>query len=152
MASTTTISASAASSTPSATCITIAPGKNGYLPPESCDAILYYIPSFEAAIFLCVLYGLVALVHIIQAIIYKKVTSLPYRFPVNTIELIEWLEICLGTYYGCCLGAASVHFSSSSNTPSEQRNIWYFLCHIFPSSPYLWVRFLFSYLISRPFI
>jgi hypothetical protein len=51
----------------------MSPGKNGYLPPESCDVILYYVPSFAAAILFCALYGLTTLVHIIQAAVYKKV-------------------------------------------------------------------------------
>lgn len=70
MASTTTPSVTSSTST---ACITISPGKHGYLPPESCDVILYYVPSFGAAILFCVLYGLVAMLHIFQAIIYKKV-------------------------------------------------------------------------------
>ncbi|KAJ5337569.1 hypothetical protein N7452_004297 [Penicillium brevicompactum] len=69
MASTTTPSVTSSTST---ACITISPGKHGYLPPESCDVILYYVPSFGAAILFCVLYGLVAMLHIFQAIIYKK--------------------------------------------------------------------------------
>ncbi|KAJ5301175.1 uncharacterized protein N7443_006177 [Penicillium atrosanguineum] len=61
------------SSTASATCVNnIPPGKNGYLPPESCDAVLYYVPSFAAAILFCALYGLTTIVHIVQAVAYKK--------------------------------------------------------------------------------
>ncbi|KAJ5092984.1 hypothetical protein N7456_008845 [Penicillium angulare] len=69
MASSTTTTASASAT---ATCLNISPGKNGYLPPESCDVILYYVPSFGAAIFFCVLFGLTTMVHLAQAIIYKK--------------------------------------------------------------------------------
>ncbi|KAJ5579648.1 uncharacterized protein N7459_005633 [Penicillium hispanicum] len=74
MAATTTMASATttASSTASATCVNVAPGKNGYLPPESCDAILYYVPSFAAAVLFCVLYGLTTGVHIGQAIVYKK--------------------------------------------------------------------------------
>ncbi|KAJ5635962.1 uncharacterized protein N7484_009275 [Penicillium longicatenatum] len=70
---TSTATSTSASSTASATCVNnIAPGKNGYLPPESCDVILYYVPSFAAAILFCALYGLTTIVHIIQAVVYKK--------------------------------------------------------------------------------
>lgn len=62
-------------STATATCLHVAPGKNGYLPPESCDAILYYIPSFPAAVLFCVLFGATTVTHIIQAVLYKKVSS-----------------------------------------------------------------------------
>ncbi|EPS29314.1 putative lipid transporter atnI [Penicillium oxalicum] len=57
---------------PSATCIHVAPGKNGYLPPESCDAVLYYVPSFAAAVLFCVLFGMSTLLHFIQSLIHKK--------------------------------------------------------------------------------
>lgn len=69
MASATT----SASATSTPTCLNIAPGKNGYLPPESCDVILYYVPSFAAAILFCVLFGLTTLIHTFQAFQYKKV-------------------------------------------------------------------------------
>ena len=68
-----------ATSTASVTCISVAPGKNGYLPPESCDALLYYVPSFAAAILFCVLYGLTTIMHTFQAFIYKKVHSTPIK-------------------------------------------------------------------------
>lgn len=74
----TTISPATISSTASPTCINVAPGENGFLPPESCDAILYYVPSFGAAILFCVLYGLVSVLHIAQGIVYKKVGPLLY--------------------------------------------------------------------------
>ncbi|KAJ5101777.1 hypothetical protein NUU61_003999 [Penicillium alfredii] len=60
------------SPTASPSCLHVSPAKNGYLPPESCDAILYYVPSFGAAILFCVLYGITAVLHLAQAIVYKK--------------------------------------------------------------------------------
>ncbi|KAF7587594.1 hypothetical protein BBP40_007014 [Aspergillus hancockii] len=63
---------SSLSSSSTATCINVKPGKNGYLPPESCDAILYYEPSFAAAILFCALYGLTVIAHVVQAYQYKK--------------------------------------------------------------------------------
>lgn len=85
MTSTTSLSASAtsAAATSTATCLDIKPGKNGYLPPEACDVILYYVPSFGAAIFFCVLYGLTTLVHLVQAIIYKKVRITLWDFQIS---------------------------------------------------------------------
>lgn len=73
MASTTSASFTTdVASTATATCLNIAPGKNGYLPPESCDVILYYVPSFAAAILFCVLFGMTTVLHSIQAVLYKK--------------------------------------------------------------------------------
>ncbi|KAJ5247655.1 hypothetical protein N7468_002638 [Penicillium chermesinum] len=60
------------SPTASATCLNVPPGKNGYLPPEACNAILFYVPSLAAAILFCVLYGLTSGIHIVQAVLYKK--------------------------------------------------------------------------------
>ncbi|KAI9034939.1 RTA1 domain-containing protein [Aspergillus affinis] len=64
--------ATSASATASPTCIDIAPGKNGYLPPEACGSLLFYEPSFGAAILFAVLFGLTTLAHIIQAFVYNK--------------------------------------------------------------------------------
>ncbi|PLB54013.1 hypothetical protein P170DRAFT_469485 [Aspergillus steynii IBT 23096] len=69
MTPTPTTSSTAAAS---ATCIDVAPGKNGYLPPEACDALLFYEPSFAAAILFAVLFGLTTALHTVQAFVYKK--------------------------------------------------------------------------------
>ncbi|OOQ83942.1 RTA1 domain protein [Penicillium brasilianum] len=69
---TTSVLSTTTSLTASATCLNIAPGKNGYLPPESCDALLYYVPSFGAAVLFCVFYGMTTLLHGVQAVMYKK--------------------------------------------------------------------------------
>ncbi|KAJ5485554.1 lipid transporter atnI [Penicillium diatomitis] len=55
-----------------ATCLHVPPGKNGYLPPESCDVVLYYVPSFAAAVLFCVLFGMSTLLHCVQSLIYKR--------------------------------------------------------------------------------
>lgn len=57
---------------PTETCTHPKPGKNGYLPPEACDVILLYYPSFGAAILFATLFGLTFISHIAQAFIYKK--------------------------------------------------------------------------------
>ncbi|KAJ5156369.1 hypothetical protein N7492_009172 [Penicillium capsulatum] len=80
MASPTTTSTSA-TSTP--TCLDIEPGKNGYLPPEACDVILFYAPSFGAAILFCVLFGLTTMAHLFQAVQYKKLLSVSELGNVN---------------------------------------------------------------------
>ncbi|KAA8651149.1 hypothetical protein EYZ11_009425 [Aspergillus tanneri] len=64
------------SSTTSPTCTTPKPGKNGYLPPEACDVILYYVPSFAAAGLFCVLFGVSMIWHGVQGFMYKKVESM----------------------------------------------------------------------------
>jgi hypothetical protein len=73
---TTSVSSTTISSTATATCLNIAPGKNGYLPPEACDVVLYYVPSFAAAVLFCVFYGMTTLTHLIQAVVYKKVSTI----------------------------------------------------------------------------
>jgi hypothetical protein len=72
---TTSMSSTTTSSTATATCLNISPGKNGYLPPEACDVILYYVPSFAAAVLFCVFYGMTTLLHGIQAVMFKKVST-----------------------------------------------------------------------------
>lgn len=53
-------------------CITATPGKNGYVPPEACNAEWSYSPSFAAAVLFTVLFGLTTLTQLCQAIYYKK--------------------------------------------------------------------------------
>lgn len=77
---TTSNAATTISSTATATCLNIAPGKNGYLPPEACDVVLYYVPSFAAAVLFCVFYGMTTFTHLIQAVIYKKVGTVSLFF------------------------------------------------------------------------
>lgn len=52
---------------------TVLPDKNGYVPPDQCNALYSYYPSFGAAILFSVLFGIVTVAHIIQAFFYKKV-------------------------------------------------------------------------------
>lgn len=57
---------------PTNTCTpTIAPDKNGYVPPSECDALYLYYPSFKAAIAASVIFGLILVAHFIQATVYK---------------------------------------------------------------------------------
>ncbi|KAJ5222236.1 uncharacterized protein N7469_008476 [Penicillium citrinum] len=57
---------------PTATCLHIDPGKNGYLPPEACGAILLYKPSLVPAAIFFILFGLATVFHFIQAFIHRK--------------------------------------------------------------------------------
>ncbi|KAI1483239.1 RTA1 like protein-domain-containing protein [Daldinia eschscholtzii] len=55
------------------TCIqTIEPDKNGYLPPGTCNALWDYYPSFSAALVFTIIFGLLTLVHLYQALAYRK--------------------------------------------------------------------------------
>ncbi|EXJ85588.1 hypothetical protein A1O1_05953 [Capronia coronata CBS 617.96] len=58
---------------PSSTCTqTIKPDKNGYVPPGTCGSLYEYYPSFGAAIVFSVLFGILFIAHLAQAIAHKK--------------------------------------------------------------------------------
>ncbi|KAJ0357263.1 hypothetical protein COL154_010306 [Colletotrichum chrysophilum] len=73
-----TLSASTLVATPSPTettaaaCISIAPDSNGHVPYGVCHGFWPYIPSFEGNLALAILFGLSALVHLVQAVMYKQ--------------------------------------------------------------------------------
>ncbi|KAH8703307.1 RTA1 like protein-domain-containing protein [Talaromyces proteolyticus] len=71
-ATTATTTTTSSTTTASATCVSMAPGKDGYLPPEACDSLLLYVPSFAAAVLFVVLFGLTTIAHIAQGVAYKK--------------------------------------------------------------------------------
>ncbi|QGA14779.1 hypothetical protein EYB26_002435 [Talaromyces marneffei] len=50
---------------------TIAPDKNGYVPPTECNAIYDYYPSSSAAVAVTVLFGMLLLAHTVQMFTYK---------------------------------------------------------------------------------
>lgn len=50
---------------------TVAPDKNGYVPPDQCNAMYDYYPSFNAAVAFSVIFGLLFMVHLVQAFTYK---------------------------------------------------------------------------------
>lgn len=57
---------------PTDTCTpTIAPDKNGYVPPTECDALYNYYPSFSAAVAFTVMFGILLLAHTVQMFVYK---------------------------------------------------------------------------------
>jgi hypothetical protein len=55
-----------------ASCITYTPDKNGYVPPEACNAQWAYSPSFSAAIAFSVLFGILTVAQTALAILYRK--------------------------------------------------------------------------------
>lgn len=65
-----------ASASPTATCLHVEPGKNGYLPPEACGAILLYKPSLVPAAIFFILFGLATVFHFIQVCIHRKLYAL----------------------------------------------------------------------------
>lgn len=57
---------------PTDTCTpTIAPDKNGYVPPTECNAMYNYYPSFSAALAFTVIFGMLLLAHSAQMFMYK---------------------------------------------------------------------------------
>ncbi|KAI8246907.1 hypothetical protein K4K55_000053 [Colletotrichum sp. SAR 10_96] len=58
--------------TTAAACISIAPDSNGHVPYGACHGFWPYVPSFEGNLALAILFGLSALVHLVQAVMYKQ--------------------------------------------------------------------------------
>jgi hypothetical protein len=58
---------------PKPTCTqTITPDKNGYVPPGTCNSNYEYYPSFAAAVAVAVVFGVITILHILQAALYRK--------------------------------------------------------------------------------
>lgn len=74
MATPTTTSSAAASTSSSsaAACVTVTPGKYGYVPYTACNSNYNYDPSFNAAVAVTVIFGILTCAHIVQAILVKK--------------------------------------------------------------------------------
>lgn len=133
---TTTIAASAATNPSSATtsCVSAVPGKNGYVPPSACNALYSYNPSFVAAVIFTIIFGVITGVHLIQAISYRRVSSLLDRsdkmfMPADNVRSCM-VEILLGHHYGCILGnmlLCPAHFRHKEPTKCC-------LCHRFTDS------------------
>lgn len=70
MSSTTTASPTATT----ATCVTMTPGKNGYVPVEACNSNYGYNPSFPAAVVTTMLFGSLLALHVFKGIKYRKVS------------------------------------------------------------------------------
>ncbi|KAL1892352.1 hypothetical protein Sste5346_007090 [Sporothrix stenoceras] len=75
LAPSSTIASSSPSSTSSsadASCTTAVPGKYGYVPADACNSLYNFNPAFAPAVATAVLFGLLTLTHIVQAVLYKK--------------------------------------------------------------------------------
>lgn len=65
------------------TCIqNIEPDANGHLPPGTCHALWNYYPSFSAALAFTVIFGILTLAHLYQAIAHRKVGYSPLLYLV----------------------------------------------------------------------
>lgn len=69
--STSSTATSTSSATPS--CITVTPGKNGYVPEWACNSNYSYDPSFAGALVFAIIFGITTFVHIFQAVSYRKI-------------------------------------------------------------------------------
>ncbi|KAM0403994.1 hypothetical protein ACHAQC_001614 [Fusarium culmorum] len=72
MSTTTLMTATTTASSATATCTTAVPGKYGRVPVDACNSNYYFDPSFAANLAFCVLFGLTAIAHLAQAILFKK--------------------------------------------------------------------------------
>ncbi|TVY72204.1 putative lipid transporter atnI [Fusarium oxysporum f. sp. cubense] len=72
MSTTTFTSTATTTSLATATCTTAVPGKYGRVPVDACNANYFFDPSFAANLAFCVLFGMTTMVHLIQAILFKK--------------------------------------------------------------------------------
>ena len=48
------------------------PAANGYVPAEACNALWQYSPSFAAAIIFSILFGVLTIAHLAQALVYRN--------------------------------------------------------------------------------
>jgi hypothetical protein len=106
------------------TCIhTITPDKNGYVPPGTCGALYDYYPSFTAAIVVAALFGMLTVVHVTQAAVYKKVSSSLLDGWLDTIANLNGnTEVLLGHYHGKFVGVCIVRRSIDIN--SQPTKCW----------------------------
>ncbi|KAF5547296.1 phospholipid-translocating ATPase [Fusarium napiforme] len=72
MSTTTFTSTATTTSSATAACTTAVPGKYGRVPVDACNANYFFDPSFAANLAFCVLFGMTTMVHLIQAILFKK--------------------------------------------------------------------------------
>jgi len=65
------------------------PGKNGHVPITACNSYYNYDPKLAPAVAVAAIFGILTAVHIVQAIIHKKVSvSIKRRFaPCLTLAL-----------------------------------------------------------------
>ncbi|KAF2736060.1 hypothetical protein EJ04DRAFT_551582 [Polyplosphaeria fusca] len=100
----------------SKSCESVEPGKYGYRPPGSCDALYHYNPSFALAAAFTAGFALTTAVHIFQAILYKK------RFCAVIImgalwELLSFGLRTIGTRHQDSVVLASLSFTIFALAP-----------------------------------
>ncbi|KAK2471480.1 hypothetical protein H9L39_17711, partial [Fusarium oxysporum f. sp. albedinis] len=74
-------------STVTASCTTAVPGAYGYVPfdPSTCNFNYHFYPSFTGNLAFATIFGLSTLVHLIEAIAFKK--QMTPKIPLLTVEL-----------------------------------------------------------------
>ncbi|CAA9964987.1 RTA1 domain-containing protein [Pyrenophora teres f. maculata] len=48
------------------------PGRDGYVPAEACNALWVYSPNFAAAVVFSILFGMLTIAHLCQAVVYRN--------------------------------------------------------------------------------
>ena len=48
------------------------PGIDGYVPADACNALWVYFPNFAAAVAFSILFGILTIVHLTQAVVYRN--------------------------------------------------------------------------------
>lgn len=92
---------SSATTSPTASCISgLTPDKNGYVPPEACNANYSYYPSFAAAVIFSVIFGLVFTVHLIQGIAYRKVSKNTVICMPDSFKMLTFLAMATRNLHG----------------------------------------------------
>lgn len=66
------LTSATATASATATCISVTPDKNGYVPEWACNANYEYYPSIAAALVFAVIFGLSLVLHICQAFAFSK--------------------------------------------------------------------------------
>lgn len=136
------------------TCIqTLAPDENGYLPPGTCNALYDYYPSSTSAVAFAGIFGVLNLIHIIQAFFYKKA----YSFFIISASIwgLTAFILRIESTYNQQDNALELISSIFALTISPMINAYYFILlghiihHYLPSRSLLSVR---AHFIALPFL
>ncbi|KAF2171096.1 hypothetical protein M409DRAFT_19067 [Zasmidium cellare ATCC 36951] len=104
---------------PTPTCTpTIQPDKNGYVPPGSCDALWQYSPSFAAATAFAVLFGILLIAHIVQAIYHR----VGYTWVI--IMAVSWEAASYGSRAAASLNQQSDGLATTSQLLVLVAPVW----------------------------
>jgi len=100
------LAASTTALTASPTCTTAIPDKNGYVPPDSCNANYGFYPRWEDNVAFAIAFGLATAAHLAQSIILKKVRLLMFPLVIPDAAQTYWrlAAFLLGHHYGCSVG------------------------------------------------